>query len=142
MQCAIEDKAGAAVGPSFAWFQKNTHCKLFFCFYQLLETVSVSTSNSLNSCPPFLWFQLAVKMPALGRRKTACSPRMSHTSQQQLLIIHGIIKCLEFGDISPGGRDAAGSRDPTAGQTAGGHLSTYSEQELPGRGLAGFIVSY
>lgn len=78
MQCAIKDKAGMAVSPSFAWFRKNTHCKLFF-FIQLLETVSLSTSNSLNSCPCFVWFQLAVKLPVLGERKTICSSCMNHT---------------------------------------------------------------
>lgn len=59
-----------AVSPSFARFQKNTHCKLFYIFfYQLLETVSLSTSNRLNSRPHFLWFQLAAKMLYSGEEK-------------------------------------------------------------------------
>lgn len=64
----MKDKAGMAVSPSSGSERTDIASFFFFFLYQLLEAVSLSTSNSLNSCPCFLWFQLAVKMPALGRR--------------------------------------------------------------------------
>lgn len=123
------------VSPSFAQFRKNTHCKLFFFFFnQLLEAVSLSTSNSLNSCPRFLWFQLAVKMPVPGRRKTV---RSSHTNHFPTTVANNSMPQSSMCNLEI--FHLVGS--PTAGWTAGAHLSPYSE-DLPGKGLAGFIASY
>lgn len=81
------------VSPSFARFQKNTHCKPFFFLSALGNCVSFYLQQP-EFLPAFLVVSAGCKNVVLGRRKTIRSSLMNHTFQQQLIIAHAMIKCV------------------------------------------------